>query len=117
MQRKATKQSRSANADEKRHMSWLKERGICSACGNDGGFGGVILHHFLGSSYRKNGVTLGHWAILGFCQSCDNLRTQRGRKTFEEAYGEEAGLWMLQVEKYPQIDIVPQDVYENIVMI
>jgi hypothetical protein len=45
MQRKSTKQSPSANAAEKRHMQYFKERGICSACVSDCGFGNVIIHY------------------------------------------------------------------------
>jgi hypothetical protein len=97
MQRKSTKQSPGANAAEKRHMSWLKERGICSACGNDAG---VICHHSAGSSFKIKVdlkiVLIGHAFVLGLCYKCDSLITNGSRKQFFNVFGKQSELWINQ---------------------
>lgn len=102
MQRKDTKQSPGIDAAAKRHLKWVKERGICAACGNDGG---VIAHHSAGSSAKVHvglvRVMIGHWFILGLCLCCDNLAT-RSRARFREAFGKECDLWLKQAESYPE---------------
>jgi len=102
MQRHSTRQSPGANAAEKAHMRWVKERGICIACGNDGG---VICHHFAGSSAKKivHGVRIhfGHWAVNGLCQNCDDIVTHKGRPAFRSIYGNECDLWKKQALDYP----------------
>lgn len=109
MQRKPTHQSRGINAAERAHLRWIKERGICCACGNAGG---VIAHHFAGSSAKVvvglNRVMIGHWAINGLCTPCDNIVTREGRKAFREKFGAENKLWLKQALAYP-VDI-PIDV-------
>lgn len=82
MQRRATKQSRAANVDEKKYHQWLKEREICSACGKHGP---VILHHCKGSSFKHNKVLIGHWFVLGLCQQCDDLVTHGSIRRLEES--------------------------------
>lgn len=105
MQRKATRQSRGPNAEEKAHMCWIKDRGICAACNSSGG---VILHHFAGSSAKiRVGIECvhyGHWAVNGLCQRCDDIVTHGTRKQFRALYGPEAEIWQIQAEGYP-IDI------------
>ena len=102
MQRKATKQSPAANANEKAYISWIKERGICAACGNDGG---VIAHHCMGSTFKVHveleRVQIGNWFIIGLCQCCDNIVTRQSRKAFTESFGSQSSLWLKQAEQYP----------------
>lgn len=98
MQRKPTPQSRGPNAAERAHIKWIKERGICAACGNDGG---VIAHHCEGSTFRNNKVLCGHFFVIGLCQCCDNIITRGSRKAFREAFGAQSELWLKQAEKYP----------------
>jgi len=98
MQRKATNNTRSANAAERAHMSWIKDRGICAACGNDGG---VINHHCEGASFRNNKVLCGHFFVIGLCQPCDNIITRGSRKAFREQFGPQSELWLKQAEQYP----------------
>jgi hypothetical protein len=109
MQRKATKQSRAINAEERRHLNWIKARGICAACGMGGG---VIAHHFAGSSAKVcvglNRVMIGHWAVNGLCQCCDDIVTHGSRKAFREKFGTESSVWLRQAEQY-HVDI-PLDV-------
>jgi hypothetical protein len=112
VQRKITKQSRGANSSEKRFILWIKSRGICAACDNDGG---VICHHIYGSSYRINKILVGHWAVLGLCQMCDNVITRNSPKVFEAQFGKQSDLWMLQIEQYPLIEECQQEAYEAIV--
>lgn len=110
MQRKATKQSRAINSAERAHLRWIKERGICCACGNAGG---VVAHHFAGSSAKVmvglNRVMIGHYAINGLCQCCDNIVTREGRPAFRRKFGPENKLWLKQAEQYPveiPIDVI-----------
>ena len=101
MQRKATKQSRAANAEEKAHIKWVKERGICSACG---GTGGVIAHHCEGATFKVRvgfeRVQIGHWFVLGLCQPCDNIVTRQSRAAFRDAFGAQSELWLKQAGQY-----------------
>lgn len=102
MQRKATKQSPAANAKERAHIAWIKERGICAACGNDGG---VIAHHMAGSTAKimigLERVLFGHWAVIGLCGSCDNLVTRGSRRALTDAFGPQSVLWLRQAQEYP----------------
>lgn len=102
MQRLATRQSPSANSKAKAHMAWLKDRGICCACGDDSG---VICHHSVGSSYKVHvgleRVQIGNEFVLGLCASCDSLRTRGGRKAFVDAFGIECKLWEKQYLESP----------------
>lgn len=101
MQRKATGQSRAANALEKAHMAWIKQRNICAACGNHG----VINHHCEGATYKVkvNFVTeiIGHAFVIGLCQCCDNIITKGSRKAFREAFGLQSDLWLKQYQDSP----------------
>lgn len=102
MNRRATRQSPGIDAAAKRHLKWIKERGICIACGNPGG---VIAHHFAGSSAKVRVgiecVMIGHWAINGLCQCCDTIATRIGRPAFREQFGNESELWLMQAAHYP----------------
>ncbi len=102
MQRKPTKQSRGANAQERAHIAWIKERGICAACGSDSG---VIAHHCEGATFKVTvgfeRVQVGHWFVLGLCQCCDNIVTKQSRAAFRDAFGPQSELWLKQAENYP----------------
>lgn len=102
MQRKPTKQSRGANAQERAHIAWIKERGICAACGGDSG---VIAHHCEGATFKVTvdfeRVQVGHWFVLGLCQCCDNIVTRQSRAAFRDAFGAQSALWLKQAEQYP----------------
>jgi len=101
MQRPATRQSPCAGAAAKAHMRWLKDRGVCAACGDDGG---VICHHSVGSSFKSHvgieRVHFGNEFVLGLCLNCDTLRT-RSRKAFINAFGLECKLWEKQYKDSP----------------
>lgn len=97
MQRPVTEQSRGINANEKRRMAWLKDRGICSACKK---CRPVIVHHCAGSSakikHELQTVMIGHAFVLGLCQECDDLVTHGSRRKFVEKYGPQSVLWLWQ---------------------
>ena len=110
MMRKATKQSPSANADEKAYMRWLKEREICSACGIDGP---VIVHHCKGSSFKHNKQLIGHMFCLGLCQRCDDLVTNGSIKRLEESAGQsQSQMWDRDQSYYD--GVIPRDLYDAI---
>ncbi len=102
MQRLATKQSPSANAIERAHIKWIKERGECIACGNAGG---VIAHHSVGSTFKLRvgfeRVQIGNAFVIGLCQCCDNVVTRGSHRAFREAFGSYSALWLRQYEKSP----------------
>lgn len=102
MQRLATRQSPAAKAGERAYIGWIKERGICAACGNDGG---VIAHHCMGSTYKVHvgleRVQIGNWFVIGLCLACDNVVTRQSRKAFTDAFGLQSKLWQKQAEDYP----------------
>jgi hypothetical protein len=102
MQRKPTQQSPAAKAAAKAHMAWIKQRGICAACGDDSG---VICHHSVGSSFKihvgPERVQIGNEFVLGLCLCCDTLRTRGGRKPFTEAFGLECDIWARQYQCSP----------------
>lgn len=98
MQRKSTRQSRGPDAAEKRWHTWIKEQGICAACGDDGG---VYCHHMYGSSFKINKVMIGHLACIGLCQQCDDIITHGSRRAFTDKFGPQSELWRKQFEQYP----------------
>lgn len=88
MQRKATKQSRAANSDEKAFMSWLKERPCCIT-----GEIGVQVHHCVGSAVKHNKVHVGH----AFCIPLSvevHREYHNGSKTWREKHGPQSMLWL-----------------------
>lgn len=114
MQRKITKQSRGANADEKAFIRWIKERGICAACGSDGG---VIAHHVVGSSAKirvgLERVHYGHWFVNGLCQKCDNIVTHNSRQAFRDIFDTESNIWLDQIKNYPEE--IPEIIIEAVI--
>lgn len=94
MRRKATKQSRAANASEKRYHQWAKME-PCACCGS---FSGSILDHWVGSSKKLyNGlerVMVGHWLLLPLCQQCDDVKTRGSLRAFNDTFGNWLQLWL-----------------------
>ncbi len=92
MQRKATKQSPGANADEKRFMQYTKECD-CIACD---AHGPSEADHVLGSAAKIKvfliTVLIGHWYIIPLCQRCHLMKTRQKRK-FLELFGPFNKLW------------------------
>jgi hypothetical protein len=113
MQRKATRQSRAANIQERDHISWIKERGICAACGN---YGGVIAHHCEGSTFKVRvgfeRVQVGNWFVIGLCNYCDDIVTRQSRAAFRKIFGAQSELWLKQAEQYPKE--IPLNVMQGI---
>lgn len=101
MQRKTTKQSPAPCSGAKALVSWIKQRGICAACGDDGG---VIAHHSAGSSAKvRVGIErsyIGPWFVLGLCQHDDDIVTHGTRQEFRDWYGKECEVWANQIEEY-----------------
>jgi len=102
MQRLATRQSPAAKASERAYIGWIKERGICAACGNDGG---VIAHHCMGSTYKVHvgleRVQIGHAMVIGLCACCDAIVTRGSHRAFNMAFGKYADLWEKQYLESP----------------
>ena len=85
MQRKATKNTRGRNAEEKRFQGWLKEHD-CVWCGNPGP---SIVDHCRGATFKHNKILAGHWFCLPCCVQCDTQKTIHGKRL-----GNEAEKWM-----------------------
>lgn len=84
MQRKATKNTRAASAEEKRFQGWLKEHN-CAWCGNDGP---SIVDHCRGATFKHNKTLIGHWFCLPCCVQCDTQKTIHGKRL-----GNESEMW------------------------
>lgn len=111
MQRKATKQSRAANADEKRFMQYTKECD-CIACGAPGP---SECDHVVGSSAKIKvfliSVLIGHWFLLPLCHECHMMKT-RSKRSFLKLYGPFYKLWLKHIKGYH--GDIPEDVIEGI---
>lgn len=83
MQRKASKKTRSANAEEKRFTQWVKDQ-PCIQCGS----WPVIVDHMYGSTFRHNKQLIGMVALLPLCPVCDSVKTNGSHKSYLEAFGE-----------------------------
>lgn len=116
MQRPSTRQSPGANAAAKAHMAWLKDRGICIACGNDAG---VIVHHCVGSTYKVRAglvrVQIGNEFVLGLCQCCDDIVTKGSHRAFKDAFGSYSELFEKQYADSPVKfdDLIIQGIAES----
>jgi len=100
MQRKATKQSRAANADEKKFHEYTANC-VCIVCGDDGG---VIVDHIHGATKKTHvgpeRVHIGHWAVIPLCVNCDRVKTMGSRRAFESQCGSQKALWALHASGY-----------------
>ncbi len=83
MQRKATKNTRAANADEKRFMAWVKEQPCC-ICHTPVP---SIVDHMYGATFKHNKVLIGMWALLPYCPTCDEVKTLGSHNKHLEVFG------------------------------
>ena len=81
MQRPNSKNTRQANAEEKRFHGWLKEHDCCW-CGNPGP---SIVDHAKGATFKHKKVLIGHRFCLCACYECDKEKTIFGRKQGNES--------------------------------
>ena len=112
MQRKATKTTRGANADEKRFHAWLKEQPCCVTRKS----GPSIVHHCEGATFKHNKVLVGHWFCLPLSQEVDDVITKGSRKRFREVYGPQSTLWAKVITGYALecCKMAPSDVFDAI---
>jgi len=96
MQRKATKNTRTANAGERSYHAWLKLRDCC-VCGN---MGPSIVHHCCGQTYRHNKQLIGHKFCIPLCQSCDDVITYGSRRKFKEKFGLQSIYAIREISQY-----------------
>ena len=113
VQTKASKKSRAANSLERQHMQWIKERMICAACSRQEP---VICHHMYGQMTKAKvdfvTVQIGHAAVLGVCQECDNIVTHGSRRAFTDAFGPQNKLWQAQYASWT--NTFPEEVEKGI---
>lgn len=83
MQRKATAQSRGANAAEKKFHAWVKVQ----RCGFCQSMIGSNVDHCKGSSYKHHGLLIGHLFVNPKCSVCDFIVTNGVRKELFNLYG------------------------------
>lgn len=108
MQRKATKNTRGPNADEKRFQGWLKYQSCCW-CGSESG---SIVDHCRGSTFKHNKVLIGHWLVNCNCITCDTIKTIHGKRL-----GDEAKMTLQLIANYELdigIDVCPDEVRQAI---
>lgn len=109
MQRKATKQSRSAGKAEKEFIVWTKNRN-CAYCGNPGP---SRYDHCAGSAAKIKldyaTVLIGHWFGLAECMCCAELTHAQKR----EAFGAHHKIWLREVTDYP--GDIPDEIIRGIV--
>lgn len=110
MQRKATKQSRGPNADEKAFQAWLKQRPCII-----GGMGITEVHHCKGSTLKHNKVHIGHWFCLPLSQE-QHRAYHAATKSWQAEYGSQAAIWLSVHDMYTEQTgcAAPIDVYESI---
>jgi len=99
MQRKSSKQSRGAHADEKAFMAWCKEQPSIVS-----GTYGVEVHHCVGSSRKtyvnNERVHIGHWFVIPLTPDEHKL-FHNDKFEFIRRHGEQSELWLKLVENYP----------------
>jgi hypothetical protein len=98
MQRRATKQSRGANAREREFIATVKQL-PCICCDTPGP---SIYDHIYGSAKKLyNGlerVHVGHYAGIPLCLHCDSIKTRGSRRAFEDQFGQQVALWLRLIE-------------------
>lgn len=110
MQRRATKNTRGPNADEKRFQGWVKEQS-CIWCQNPGP---SIVDHCRGATFKHDKVLIGHWFVIPQCVTCDTQKTIHGKRQ-----GNEAEAWCELINTYCQPEnagkyAVPDEVFASI---
>ncbi len=107
MRRKATANTRGANAAEKRLMDWTAEQS-CVICFRPGP---SIVEHMYGATFRHNKVLIGMFAVLSYCQGCDDVKTHGSHRAHKEVFGfTQAELYLIRIESYPSRAEIPDDV-------
>ena len=109
MQRKPTKNTRGANAAEKRFMAYTKH----SDCINCGRVGPSIVDHVAGATYKHNKTLIGHWFVIPLCEVCDEVKTQESIRKFKQTFGiTMAQLWAKHVTNWDVMtrENIPRDV-------
>ena len=109
MQRKPTKNTRGANAAEKRFMEYTKNSD-CVQCGTEGP---SIVDHVAGATYKHNKVLIGHWFVIPLCVDCDDVKTQGSTRKFKQTFGVTmAQLWAKHVTAWDVMtrENIPRDV-------
>lgn len=110
MQRPSNKQSRGANAEEKKFLAWCKEQPSIVS----GGYG-VEVHHCVGSSAKTyvgaERVHIGHWFCIPLTPEEHKMFHSR-KKEFELAYGKQSDLWLKLIEGCD--NLIPLNVIEGI---
>ncbi len=107
MQRKATKNTRAANADEKRFIAFVKECD-CITCRNPGP---SIVDHMYGSTFKQKKILIGMWALLPYCPVCDEVKTTQGRAAHNRLFGKtQAELFNYFLQIVPSNLMPPDDV-------
>lgn len=104
MQRRATKNTRGPNAEEKRYQAWLKQQ-PCVWCHADGP---SIVDHCRGATFKHNKTLIGHWFCISQCVECDTKKTIGGQRN-----GNEALAWFEQWALGYQVDC-PKEVINSI---
>jgi len=112
MQRKATKNTRGPNADEKRFQAWCKEQ-PCVVTELDGP---SIVHHCEGATFKHNKVLIGHWFCIPLSLKADNIVTHRSRHAFRKEFGAQSDLWLKTLYNYESYSgcAPPEEVKEAI---
>jgi len=114
MQRKATKNTRGPNADEKRFHGWVKER-PCAVCGLPGP---SIVDHAEGATFKHNKTLVGHWFVVPLCEAHDKIKTRGSRRGFKDMFGPHSELWEKEIGAYladSDMHSVPSDVHLAII--
>ena len=115
MQRRATKNTRGPNADEKAFHAWCKDC-HCVVSKQTG----VSVHHMYGSAFKHNKVLIGHWAVIPLSYEYhqgENGYHTIGQKLWCFKYGNQATHWkdlIKAYELYMGEPSVPNDVYNAI---
>ena len=113
MQRRATKNTRMGNSEEKRFHAFTKESD-CIVCGNPAP---SIVHHCMGSTYKHNKQLIGHWFVIPLCQMCDDVVTHGSRRKFKDEFDLQGDYWQKHHANYAFQNInyiAPLEIIESI---
>lgn len=100
------------NAEERKFLAWLSYRPCCE-CGSDGG---VIIDHLYGAMFSHNKIQIGHWAILGYCATCDAVKTNGSPGAYAIHFEHtQAELWVKIIAEYdPGANKCPTQIFKAI---
>ena len=82
MQRKKSKKTRLANADE---MA-VYDMGERASAAFNAGHMVLLLEHCYGSTFRHNRTLIGMWALLPLCPTCDSVKTNGSHRAYLECF-------------------------------